>query len=168
MIMVRVAIDGPRKDMSTQAAGLASESSRSRGRMRLRSAVGQAALLSVLASGCARSGLDDLDAAQCAEPLTWCPEHKRCADTRNDPQACGGCSVQCSEEELCTDGECVPWCMARFSDVGRPTGLRVQSTRWLSGIPRAAIVFRILHPTRASTRCRCNVRLLITEPISAL
>ncbi|MBN1612569.1 MAG: response regulator, partial [Polyangiaceae bacterium] len=34
------------------------------------------------------------------------------------------------------------WCMARFSDVGRPTGLRVQSTRWLSGIPRPAIVFK--------------------------
>jgi hypothetical protein len=29
------------------------------------------------------------------------------------------------------------WCKTRVGVAGRPTGLRVQSTRWLSGIPRA-------------------------------
>ena len=45
-----------------------------------------------------------------------------------------------------------------------PISLQAQSTRWLSGIPRAVIVFRILQPTLASTRCPCSMRLRIVGP----
>jgi len=49
-----------------------------------------------------------------------------------------------------------------------PIPLQAQSTRWLSGIPRAVIVFRILQPTLASTRCPCSVRLRIVRPMMVL
>jgi hypothetical protein len=38
-------------------------------------------------------------------------------------------------------------------------------TRWLSGIPSAAMVFRMRQPTLASTLCPCSVRLRITGPM---
>ena len=49
-----------------------------------------------------------------------------------------------------------------------PTPAPVQPTRWLSGIPSAAIVFSILQPILASTLCPCSVRLRIVRPMSAL
>ena len=60
------------------------------------------------------------------------------------------------------------WCTARLWFQSSPTPVQIQPTRWLSGIPRAVIVFRILHPTLASTRWPCSVRLRIAGPMMAL
>jgi hypothetical protein len=62
----------------------------------------------------------------------------------------------------------LPWCMTRLAVLGNPTVIQIQSTRWLSGIPRPAIMFKILQPTLASTLCPCKVRLRIVRPMSAL
>jgi len=48
------------------------------------------------------------------------------------------------------------------------SGFRIIPPGGFSGIPSAAILFRILHPTLDSTRCPCSVRLRIAGPMMAL
>ncbi len=45
----------------------------------------------------------------CGSPTTRCGD--ACADTRNDPENCGGCGLLCAPGELCSMGQCSIVCL---------------------------------------------------------
>ncbi len=68
----------------------------------------------------------------------------------------------------CRNYESVPWCTTPIeadSSLGPDSHHPIIS---LSGIPRAVMVFRILHPILASTLCAANPLARIAEPTIAL
>jgi hypothetical protein len=74
----------------------------------------------------------------------------------------------CRSAPVLLSGCMQPCCIARPRPWILPTSLQVQSTRWLSGIPSAASVFRMRQPTLACTLCPCSVRLRIAGPMMVL
>jgi hypothetical protein len=50
------------------------------------------------------------------------------------------------------------WLHGSFLTLDHPTALRIQRTRWLFGIPSAAVVFRMRQASLASTLCPCAGR----------
>lgn len=41
-----------------------------------------------------------------------------CVDTSTDPNNCGECGVQCSEGQVCSDGECATFCSEPYTNCG--------------------------------------------------
>ncbi len=56
------------------------------------------------------------------------------------------------------------WCMTRIPAIRIAFPVSASVNRWLSGIPSAAILFRILHAALASTLCPCSDRARIVGP----
>jgi len=53
----------------------------------------------------------------CRPSQTRCGD--RCADTRSDPEHCGGCGKACAAQSLCQSGACVSRCSDPATACGR-------------------------------------------------
>lgn len=73
------------------------------------------AFVALAAGGCSLMGLYEAEPAEpCPEQAVRCPPDGDCTDTLTDPQACGGCGVECRDDEYCNEGECV--CRPELTD----------------------------------------------------
>ncbi len=65
------------------------------------------AFLALGTAGCSLMGLYDAEPAEpCPAQTVRCPPDGDCTDLLTDPQACGGCAIECDAREYCNEGSC--------------------------------------------------------------